>query len=167
MILMIISSWSSYPSNTDIMVIATGMVFIVHPYFPVLSTVCGVYHLEILLISMTMINPIWYKYHIIHVFVACSQNICEHVKFCMCDDSGQPCQVQQDSCWCPGCTTGYLGLVSLTRFMFEYLSDIWSPTGAWVLTYHSVLWPIFDSCLRIILCCVDTWVLGYTELGVK
>ena len=39
--------------------------------------------------------------------------------------------------------------------------------GVWVLKCHSVLWPIFDSCLRIILCSVDTWVLVSTELGVK
>ena len=37
----------------------------------------------------------------------------------------------------------------------------------WVLKCHSVLWPISDSCLRIILCNVDTWVLVSTKLGVK
>ena len=36
----------------------------------------------------------------------------------------------------------------------------------WVLKCHSVLWPIFDSCLRMVLCNVDTWVLVSTKLGV-
>ena len=62
---------------------------------------------------------------------------------------------------------GYPELMSLVHFKVEYLSDIWTPTGVWVLKCHSVLWPIFDSCLRIILCSVDTWVLVSTELGVK
>ena len=33
-------------------------------------------------------------------------------------------------------------------------------------TYRAGCW-IFDSCLQIILCSVDTWVLVSTELGVK
>ena len=66
-----------------------------------------------------------------------------------CDDSGQLCQVQHDSCWCPGCATGYWGLVSLVHFRVEYLSDIWTHTGALgvevslsALTYF---WQLFTS----------------------
>ena len=48
--------------------------------------------------------------------------------------------------------------------------NIWVGFGhlqAWVLKCHSVLGPIFDSCLRIVLCSVDTWVLVSTKLDVK
>ena len=77
-----------------------------------------------------------------------------HIK---CDNLGQLCPVQYDSCWCPGCATGYWGLVSLTWFRVECLSGFAHLQG-WVLKCHLVLWPISDSCLRVTLCSVDKWV---------
>ena len=39
--------------------------------------------------------------------------------------------------------------------------------GPWVLTCHLVVWPNFDSCLQVMVCCVEIWVLFSSKLSVK
>ena len=59
-----------------------------------------------------------------------------------CDDSGEQCQVQYDSCWCPESRPGYLELMSLVHYRVECLSgfehlQVWVPLSA--LTYFRQL----------------------------
>ena len=86
---------------------------------------------------IAIITVIWHLY--LHIHVRCSSFILWWFGSTV---SGSTWQLLM-----PGCATGYWGLASLTCFMFEYLSEIWTPTGAWVLTCHLVAWSNFDSCV--------------------
>ena len=84
--------------------------------------------------------------------IRCLHNVglfgCHHDDIYNCDDSGQLCQVQYDSCCCPELRPGYPELMSLVHFRFEYLSDIWTPTVLGVEVSLSALMTYFWQLFR-------------------